>query len=175
MFEPGSITLIDGVVGTVLLVAVVRGVWIGLIRESFSIAALAAAVLAARYGAARGGAWLTEVTGGETGPFPPEWVAGTALAIGAAVTVAAVGYFVRRGARLVGLSWADRIGGGALGAAEGVVVAMLIVLGATFVVGRQHPVVSDSRSLAAYDALRSYVEEGADRLPDVASAPEDRR
>jgi uncharacterized membrane protein required for colicin V production len=169
MSDAASMTLVDGVVGTVLAVAIVRGVWIGLIRETFSIAALGAAVLAARYGAAPGGAWLTEATGGETGPFPPEWMAGTGLAIGAALGVAAIGAFVRRGARWVGLSWADRALGGALGAAEGIVVGMLIVLGTTFAIGRQHPVVQESRSLAAYDALRDYVERSTSDLPDVAA------
>jgi len=170
---PGGVdlTLIDGVVGAVLLVAIVRGLFIGLIREAFSIASLAAGVLAARYGAAPGGAWLTDVTDGRTGPVPPEWMAGVGLAIGAAVAVAAVGYLVRRGARFAGLSWADRVGGGALGAAEGLVVALLIVLGTTFAIGRQHPVVADSRSIAAYDALRTYVERNAGDLPDVATGP----
>jgi uncharacterized membrane protein required for colicin V production len=162
--------MIDAVIGAVLLVAVLRGLTIGLIRESFSIAALGAAVLAARYGAEPGAAWLIEVTGGETGPFPPTWVAGTALAIGAAFGVAAIGYAVRRGARLVGLSFVDRLGGGALGAAEGAVVALLVVLGTTFVIGRDHPVVSGSRSLAAYDALRAYWDERApEDLPEVAA------
>lgn len=170
-----SVTLIDGILGGVLLVALVRGVWIGLVRESFSIASLGAAVLAARFGAAPGGAWLTEVTGGETGPFPPTWVAGTALAIGAAVAVAAVGYFVRRGVRFVGLSWADRIGGGALGLAEGVVVGALIMLGTTFAIGRQHPVVADSRSLVAYDTLRAFVDEQGSELPKVAAPGADWR
>jgi len=170
-----SMTLIDGVLGGLLLLAIARGVWIGLVRESFSIAALGAAILAARYGSAAGGAWLVEVTGGQTGPIPPTWLAGTALAIGAAVAVATVGHFIRRGVRLAGLSWADRIGGGALGFAEGVVVATLIMLGTTFAIGRQHPVVSESQSLTAYDAMRAYVAEQADTPPDVAAPPADGR
>lgn len=165
----GEFTLIDGAIGIVLAVAVVRGLTIGLIRESFSIAALGAAIVAVRYFAEPLGAWLTEVTDGETGPFPPVWMAGTALAIGVSFAVAGVGYLIRRGARLVGLSWADRIGGGALGAAEGLVVALLIVVGTTFVMGRQHPIVSDSRSIVAYDALREYIEQSDAELPHVAA------
>lgn len=173
MLEDSSFTLIDGIVATVLVVAALRGLFIGLIRESFSIASLGAAVVAARYGAEPVGAWLTDFTGGETGPVPPTWIAGAALAVGAAVGVAGVGYFVRRGARIVGLTWVDRLAGSALGAAEGVVVAMLIILGTTFAIGRQHPALSESRSLAAYDALRAYAEQRAPALPDVAAPSPD--
>ena len=162
-------TLIDVAVGIVMLVAVLRGLMIGLIRETFSIAALGAAVLAVRYGAAPAGEWLTDVTGGETGPLPPAWMAGTGLAIVASFSVAIIGYAIRRSARRVGLSWADRIGGAALGAAEGAVVALLIVMGASFLIGREHPSVSDSRSLAAYDAVREYLAESGTELPDVAA------
>lgn len=171
MQDGASMTLIDGIIGGLLIVAIARGVWIGLVRESFSIASLGAAILAARYGAAAGGAWLTDVTGGQTGPIPPNWLAGTALAIAAAIAVATVGHFIRRGVRLAGLSWADRIGGGALGFAEGVVVATLIMLGTTFAIGRQHPVVSESQSLTAYDAMRAYVAQPASGPPDVAAPP----
>ena len=173
MPESGSVHWIDLIVGSVMIVAVLRGLFIGLIREGFSIAALGAAVLAARYGAEPGAAWLTEVTGGETGPLPPVWMAGTALALAAALGVGTIGYLVRRGARFVGLSWADRLGGGALGAAEGAVVATLIVLGTTIVVGRDDPIVSESRSLAAYDTLRAYVDEGSEALPNVAAPGRD--
>lgn len=170
-----SVTLIDGIIGGILIAAVARGIWIGLVRESFSIASLGAAVIAARLGAAPGGAWLTAVTGGQTGPIPPTWMAGTALAIGAAVAVAAVGFFVRRGVRFVGLSLVDRIGGGALGFAEGTVVAALIMLGTTSLIGRQHPAVVDSRSLVAYDVLRAIVDEPASDLPKVAAPGADWR
>lgn len=169
----GQFTLIDGVIGVVLAIAMLRGTMIGLIRESFSIAALGAAIVAARYGAEPVGAWLVEVTDGETGPFPPTWMAGTVLAIGAAFGVAGTGFLIRRGAKWAGLNWADRIGGGVLGAAEGTVVAMLIVIGTTFVMGRQHPVVSGSRSVAAYDAVRAYVDETGRELPSVAAPGRD--
>ena len=57
------------------------------------------------------------------------------LMVALIAVVALIGRVLRRGARLVGLSWADRIGGAALGTVEGVVIAMVVVLGASWIVG----------------------------------------
>ena len=165
----GDFSLVDGAVGLVLVVAILRGLAIGLIRETFSMAALGAAVLAARYGAPPLGAWLTQVTGGETGPVPPNWIAGTVLAVIAAFAVGGLGYLIRRGVKLVGLSWADRIGGGALGALEGLVIGLLIVMGLSFFFGRNHPSIRDSATLTIYDELRQYADQHGASLPSVAS------
>ena len=161
---------IDLAIGLVFLVALIRGLAIGLIRETFSIAALGAAVVAVRYGATPLGDWLTGFTGGETGPIPPHWIAGTALAIAAVVGVAAVGYLIRRGVRLVGLSWADRIGGAALGALEGLVIALLIIMGISLLIGRDHPSIAHSASLKAYDSLRQQLARHGAALPEVGSS-----
>ena len=83
--------------------------------------------------------------------------------------VGTLGNLVRRGARFAGLGLVDRMGGAALGAAEGFLVGMLIVLGATLVIGREHPVVEQSRSLEAYDTVRALVDAQNDDLPDVAA------
>jgi uncharacterized membrane protein required for colicin V production len=165
----GELSLVDAAIGVIMLIAIVRGLTIGLIRETFSMAALGAAVLAARYGAPPVGVWLTRVTGGETGPVPPNWIAGTVLAILAALAVAGLGYLIRRGVRLVGLSWADRIGGGALGALEGLVIGLLIVMGVSFFFGRNHPSLRDSTTLTIYDELRQYADEHGANLPSVAA------
>ena len=50
MSEESALTSLDGIILAILIIAMARGLFIGLVRESFSIAALAAAVLAARYG-----------------------------------------------------------------------------------------------------------------------------
>ena len=165
----GELSLVDAAIGLVLLIAIARGLMIGLIRETFSMAALGGGVLAARYGAAPLGAWLTRVTGGETGPVPPNWIDGTVLAILAAFAVAGLGYLIRRGVRLVGLSWADRLGGGALGALEGLVIGLLIVMGVSYFFGRNHPSLRDSSTLAIYDQLRNYADEHGASLPSVAA------
>ncbi|MEZ4292345.1 MAG: CvpA family protein [Myxococcota bacterium] len=46
----GELPLVDGVVLVVLLVAVARGLWIGLIREGLSLAAIGIATIVTRLG-----------------------------------------------------------------------------------------------------------------------------
>ena len=162
-------TPFDGAMLAVLLVAIARGLHIGLIREGFSIAALGAAVLATRYGTAPAADWLRATTGGEIGATAAPWLMGAVIAIASVGLVSLLGRLIRRGARFAGLDWADRLGGGALGAAEGAVVAMLIVLVSTWTVGREHPVVASSKSLEAYDLVLTFVDDHADKLPDVAA------
>jgi uncharacterized membrane protein required for colicin V production len=165
----GSTSPLDGVILAVLLVAVARGIWTGLIRETFSVAALAAALVAARFFTTPAAAWLTETTGGQIGSIAAPWIMGALIAIGSVGVVAIVGRLLRRGAQLAGLSWADRLGGAAIGAAEGALVALVIVLACTWTIGREHPAVADSRSLAAYDEVTKFVDERGVELPDVAA------
>jgi membrane protein required for colicin V production len=172
MGSTDSLTLLDGIVLVILLIGITRGIFIGLVRESFSMAALGAAILAARYGTEGFSAALEELSRGAIGPALAPWLAGAILGIGTIVIMTLIGRAVQRGVRAAGLTWLDRAGGGALGAAEGALVSLLVVFAATFIVGRQHPVVDGSRSLALYDAARSYLEEKADDLPNVA-APND--
>jgi len=165
---------LDGLALAVVVVAILRGVFIGLIREGFSIAALGAAFVAVRLGTPAASTWLQEVTGGEIGAGAAPWIAGALIGVATVAAVATAGSFIRRGARAAGLSWADRIGGGALGAAEGALVAGLLVLAATWLIGRDDPVVADSRSLRAFDEIQAYVQERSNALPDVAAPRNDR-
>jgi uncharacterized membrane protein required for colicin V production len=132
-------------------------------------------VLAARFATEPMAAWLVDVTGGELGPSLAPWFSGALIAMATVVAVGLLGRMIRRGARFAGLGWADRLGGAALGAAEGTLVAILIVLGTTFVIGRQHPSVEPSKSLRAYDEVRSFVVRNRDQLPgslpSVAAPP----
>lgn len=168
----GTFTWLDGAVLGVLVIAMLRGLFIGLIREGFSIASVAAGVLAARIFTAPAAELLVELSEGEISAGVAPWIMGTVLAITTIAVVALIGRVLRRGARLVGLSWADRIGGAALGTVEGVVIAMVVVLGASWIVGRAHPQIAASRSLEAYDIVRTFVDENRGTLPDVA-APAD--
>jgi uncharacterized membrane protein required for colicin V production len=167
----GSLSLVDAAAVGILLIAVMRGAWIGLIREGFSIAALTAAVFAIRYANAPSSAWLTRVTGGEIGEGAAPWITGFAILIASVAVVAVVGRLIRRGAHAAGLGWADRLCGGVLGAAEGALVAGIVVMGVVWALGREHPTLGDSRSLEALDTVASYVSEHADQLPDVAAPP----
>ena len=164
-------TPLDGIVLTVIVAALARGLFIGLVREGFSMVALAAAVLITRATAPTAGSWLNEQTGGQIGELAAPWLAGFVIALTTAALAGLVGRLARKGVRLAGLSWFDRVGGGALGPAEGTLVSVLVVLGAVWIVGRDHPGVAESRSLAAYDAVQAAVMERADELPEMPELP----
>jgi uncharacterized membrane protein required for colicin V production len=151
---------------------VLRGFFLGLIREAFSLAAIAAAWIAVRWFAEPAAAWLQRASDGRVGELAAPWIAGAGVAIAAAVAVAMVGRVVRTGARAVGLGLLDRTGGALLGAAEGsLVIAVLLVLGTTLL-GRDHPLFQDTRTLAAFERAESVA--GGVRSTDVAAPPRSR-
>jgi uncharacterized membrane protein required for colicin V production len=153
----------------VLGIAVLRGLFLGLIREAFSLAAIGAACVAVRWFATPAAAELERATDGRVGDLAAPWIAGAGVAIAAAAAVAILGRVLRRGARAVGLGLVDRAGGALLGAAEGsLVIAVLLVIG-TAVLGRDHPVLEGTRSLAALERVEAVAAEVRD--VDVAAPP----
>ena len=136
----------------ILALAVLRGLFIGVIREVFSLAALAAACVAVRLGTAPAADWLLQNSPVEMGDLVARIAAGVVIAAAVIVMVAMVGRAVRKGARWAGLGFADRLGGGVLGAAEGTLVIVVLMLLAVAVVGRDHPALTDSRTLAAFES-----------------------
>ena len=171
----GEIRSIDVVVAAILGVAMLRGLFLGLIREAFSIGALAGAIVAVRLFAGPAAEWLVEATRGEVGPAAAPWIAGAVLAIATVAVVAVIGRLLRRGVRAAGLGWADRSGGALLGGAEGLLVAGLLLLILSAVLGREHAFVADSHSIAALERLERLVEERELRPIDVAAPPPSRR
>ena len=154
-------TSFDGVVAAIVLLAITRGLTIGLIREAFSIAALAGACIAVNYATEPAASLLTELSNGRIGTGPAPWIAGFAIAVASIFVIGMLGRVLRRGVRAVGLGWADRLGGIALGAAEGFLIAALLVLGTSWVLGTQHPSISNSRSVSIYEDLQSYIRDAA--------------
>ncbi len=169
MASQETLTLLDGIVLVILLLGITRGIFIGMVRETFSMAGLAAAVLAARYGIPTVSGAIEGISQGAIGPGLAPWLAGTLLAIGAVCAATLISRLVQRGIRAAGLTWLDRTGGAALGAVEGLLVGLLVVLGATFVIGREHPSIDGSRSLALYDTAQNYWGEKAGDLPSIAA------
>jgi uncharacterized membrane protein required for colicin V production len=158
---------IDLAVATILAIAIGRGIWIGLIREGLSIAAIGAATIVTRLAVDPLSIRLTELTAGEISGRAAVWIAGVILVVTTILVVGSLARFLRRGARFAGLGWADRMGGGALGLAEGAVIATIIVLLALWLVGPTHPTLAGSRSLAAIEQLRTLQDEAA--LPAVTA------
>ena len=166
-----GISAVDVVALAILALAVLRGLWIGLIREAFSLAGLAAAAVAVKLGTAPGADWLLVHLPVELSPLAARIAAGVAIAVAVIVGAALVGRIIRRGARWAGLGFADRLGGGALGAAEGALVIVVLMLLGTAVVGRDHPAVADTRTLAAFESAERLAGRGGSTLPQVASPP----
>ena len=164
-----DIWTLDGLVLAILTIAIVRGIWIGLIREGFSIAALGGGLLAVRYATPPTASFIESASRGEVGPTAAIWIAGAAIGISVVLAIGAIGKLLRRGAHSVGLGWADRIAGGFIGAAEGALAAGVILVGTTWVLGSNSSIVENSKSIEVLEGLQDYVAEHEDELPAVAS------
>jgi membrane protein required for colicin V production len=145
--------IVDLAAATILAAAIVRGLWIGLVREAFSLAALACAVFAVRRFAER----IAEDVAAsyQLDPLVATAIAGAGVAVGAILLVATIGFVIRRLIRASGLGLADRVGGAVLGACEGALFVALILFGVITVTGRNDPLIAGTRSLAAFEALES--------------------
>lgn len=159
---------VDAAAVAILGLALLRGLWIGLVREAFSLAALAAACLAVRFGTADAAEALAALSPWALGPLAAKVLAGAALAGAALAAVTLVGRAVRRGLHAAGLSGLDRLGGGVLGAAEGALLLAVLLLGAVALLGASHPWLADSRAVALVAGARAHWAAGP---PPVASPP----
>jgi membrane protein required for colicin V production len=147
--------LVDVAAAAILVAAIVRGLWIGLMREAFSLAALACAVFAVRRFAEPIAADVAASY--QLDPLLATAIAGGGVAVAAIVTVALLGWIVRRALRASGLGLADRIGGAVLGACEGALFVAMILFGVITVTGRGDPMIAGTRSLAAFELLEGWV------------------
>jgi membrane protein required for colicin V production len=163
-----AITAVDMAALAILALAVMRGLFIGLIREVFSLAALAAACVAVRLGAGPGAEWMLAALPVELSPLAARIAAGVVIAVAVIVGVAIVGRVLRRGVRWAGLGFADRLAGGVLGAAEGALVIVVLMLLGIALAGRDHPALAGSRTLAAFESAEHLVQQVTPALPVVA-------
>jgi membrane protein required for colicin V production len=162
---------VDILVMAILGIAMLRGISRGLIREAFSIAALAGACLFVKLFAIPLGARLEIETDGQIAGWASPWLAGAILSVAAIAAIATVGRFVRRGSRWVGLGWADRAGGAVLGAAEGGLIVAILLVTATVLLGREHPSLSESRSFAVLERIEQIAQSPDSGTRDVAASP----
>lgn len=161
---------VDIVVGAILGIAVLRGLFLGLVREAFSIAALGAASITVRLFHGEVGFRLDELADGRLGPAAP-WLGGFVVAVLTIALVVFAGRLLKRGVRWAGLGFADRAAGAVLGAAEGVLVAGILLVLAATLLGRAHPALQTSRSFAALEELERVAQ---GREVDVAAPPSGR-
>jgi len=165
-----EIQTLDIVVAAIVAAALVRGFFIGLVREAFSIGALGGAYLAVQLFTFPAADWLEYISDGNVGPGIAPWIAGAGLAIGTITVVVMLGRGLRRTLRSAGLNWADRFGGSLLGAAEGLLLAGILLVLGTEVLGRDHPAFSETASLAALEELERLAYESEIDI-DVAAPP----
>ncbi len=166
VFQP-----IDLVALVIVGVAALRGLSLGLIREVFSVLALAAAVIAVRVWNDPFAAWLTSAGGVPLGGVAARWVAGALIAVGVIAGVGTFGKVMGQGARAVGLGWFDRAGGVALGVAEGAIATGVALLVVGSVIGRGHELLVSSRSLALLEQFERVADVRSPVGPDVAAPP----
>jgi membrane protein required for colicin V production len=167
-----SLPLLDWIALTLVGLACLRGVWIGLIREGLSLATVGLATIATRLYVAPVSQWLSAQTGGELTGRTSLWIGGVLIVVATIVVLAIVGRLIRRGAEAVGLGWADRVGGGALGMAEGAIVASILVVIALWIVGPDHETTRGAQSVEIVQRLRTLRESG--ELPAVAARGSER-
>ena len=162
--------LIDMVAATVVFAAMVRGLWIGLVREGLSLAAIGLCTIVTRLFLDSVAIQLTEWTSGELVGKTATWIAGVLLVMATILFCGVVARLMKKGVQFAGLGWADRVGGGALGVAEGTLVAAVLVMIAVWLVGPDHPTTEGAESVAIVDRWRSAHLEGLEgELPNVAS------
>jgi len=161
--------IVDVIALAVLAIAVLRGLWIGLVREVFSIAALAAAIFAFRALREPVAAMIAERTPWD--PLVATAAAGGVVVIGALLFVTISGAIVRRLVGAAGLGAIDRIGGAVIGAGEGALVVGLALLAVTEVLGPADPLVAGSRALAVFERVQESMGVASERRAVSRHAP----
>lgn len=167
---PAELHAVDWIAAGILGVALLRGLFVGLIRQVTSLAALVAAYFVVDRFTPDAARWLVRAAGGSVAPELAPWIAGAGLAIGTLLCGALLGRLLRRGARMALLGLPDRVGGALLGAAEGVLVCAILLRVGTAYTGREHPLVEDSFSIAALERLERLAADVAPGV-DVAAPP----
>ena len=92
----GGTAPVDVLVLAILAFALLRGVLLGLLRETFSIAALVAACFAVKLYNPVATAWLLEAAAGRITPLAAPWLAGVLLTVVTVAVVVLSGRVLRR-------------------------------------------------------------------------------
>lgn len=133
---------LDIVFALIIGLALLRGLWQGAVREVSSLVALLAGfVLAGRY-ASEAAAFVQQAVKN------PQIAAGLGylgLFFAVYVGVVMLGVFLRKLLHAVLLGWIDRLGGGVLGLAKGLLISCLLLFVLTLFVSPRSHWVADSR------------------------------
>ena len=167
----GALAPVDAAVLGILAIAALRGLGLGVVRETLSLGSIGVAYVAVVLYTGRVAQWIEHHSGGEVGSLVAPWLAGTAIVVAGIAGTVILGRLGKRGARLAGLGWIDRAGGVVLGSVEGLVVVGILLSVAATLLGREHPMIASSRSLVAFEHLQQLAASREWPLPDVAAGP----
>jgi len=165
----GGIAPIDVAALAILGIAALRGMFLGLLRESFSLASLGIAYGTMLLYTRPIATWLQTTTQGRVGALVAPWLAGAGILVLSIAGTVLLGRLGKRGARMAGLGWIDRAGGVVLGSAEGLLVVGIVLSIAGALLGEEHPAIAHARSVTAFQKLQHYAASGEWPLPDVAA------
>jgi membrane protein required for colicin V production len=139
---------LDAILVALVALALLRGAAIGALREATSLGVVVATVIAVRVWNQPFAHWLQSPTGASVRYDLAPFVAGALLTAVVLVAVALFAREMRQGLRPVGHGILDRVAGGALGLAEGLLVVGVLTVSLGALLGREHALVVTSHSLA---------------------------
>ncbi|MBW2712176.1 MAG: CvpA family protein [Deltaproteobacteria bacterium] len=154
-----------------IALACLRGIYIGLTREVFSIGAIAAATLAVRFLLEPARELVLESVPYELPATLSTWIAGGVLVIACMLGVSLLGRLLQRGVNAAGLGAIDRLGGATLGLAEGGLVVALGVAVGLATLGNDHNLLEKSHTLTYYKKAQAIVQPRLESAIDVAAPP----
>lgn len=160
---------LDLVVLTILGLSVARGLWRGLVREAFSLGALAAASFVVWRFEGPAAAALSGFAGDALPALAARSLAVVGLAVATFAGVAALQRVARRSVAAAGLGLLDRLAGGAVGALEGGLLVALAIAGTQALLGADHALLSRSRSAAVVARVWTQITPPDAKPGDVAA------
>jgi uncharacterized membrane protein required for colicin V production len=146
-----ELATVDAIAGAVLVLALLRGLWIGAVREAFSLLGLALAIVVVRAWRIPLGNWLELEGPFEMTGLAARLIAALVLGAGTLLAVSLVSRLAYRGVREAGLRAADRFAGALLGALEGAIVALALAFALVVLLGRDDAALAGTKTLAALE------------------------
>ncbi len=161
--------LVDVIAACILGAAMLRGAFVGAIREVFSIAGLVLAYFAIRLGTPAFSAWIETNAPVDLGSMGARIVAVGVIFLAVIVAAGVAGRLVRKGFRAAGLGMVDRLAGAVLAAAEGALVVAVLVLGISLVGGRT-TLLDGSHTLRVIELIEPFSPDIAPGIEEVKDA-----
>ncbi len=136
--------LLDIVLGVVLAISVLYGLWRGFVHIALGVAGFGLGLAAALRLADRGPEWFRGVSAGAA-----RAAAFLAIMVLALLATAIVTWLGGKLIRAAGIGWMDRLAGGVIGFGGGLLVVLGILLGLATFLPAGTPLLRDSRALPA--------------------------